>query len=222
MSITAKSNSTPRELTEAGNHVAYCVKMIEIGTCKETIMGAEKQLHKVNLSWELPLVTKVFDEAKGPQPIVVSKEFTLSMGEKANLRKSLESWRGQPFTEEQAKSFDITVLLGKPCMINLTHKASKKDPTVKYDEVSAITPVPKGFPMPAQVNPSTELSYDKWDEKLYEALPQFIKDKMVATPEYKAMRNPNENKFIDEVGQPLTSDLPWDLKPEESKDKPLF
>lgn len=221
MAIVAKNTSTPRELTEAGNHVGYCIKMIEIGTTLENVMGTEKHLHKVNLTFELPLVTKVFDEAKGAQPLVVSKEFTLSMGEKANLRKMLESWRGSPFTEEQAKNFDITVLLGKPCMINLTHKASKKDPSIKYDEISAITPVPKGMTYPAQVNPSQELSYDKWDEKLFESLPDFIKGKMITTPEYKAMRNPEQDKFIGEDGQPLTQDLPPEFYAEETE-TPIF
>lgn len=221
MAIVAKNTSQPRELTEAGNHVGYCIKMIEIGTTLENVMGTEKHLHKVNLTFELPLVTKVFEESKGPQPLVVSKEFTLSMGEKANLRKMLESWRGSPFTEEQAKNFDITVLLGKPCMINLTHKASKKDPSIKYDEISAITPVPKGMTYPKQVNPSQELSYDKWDEELFKALPDFIKNKIVTTPEYKAMRNPDENKFIDEAGKPIESDLPWDA-PVENEETPLF
>lgn len=220
MAIVAKNTSQTRELTEAGNHLAYCIKMIEIGTCNENVMGTEKQLHKVNLTWELPLVTKIFDEAKGPHPLVVSKEFTLSMGDKANLRKMLESWRGSPFTEEQAKNFDITVLLGKPCMVNVTHKPSKKDPSIKYDEISAVTPVPKGMTMPKQVNPSQELSYDKWDEKLFEALPDFIKGKMIQTPEYKQMRNPEQDKFVDEGGQPV-SDLPWDLAAEETE-TPLF
>lgn len=223
MAIIAKNTAQTRELIETGLHVARCFKMIELGTCTENVMGQIKQLQKVNLTWELPLLTKVFDEAKGPQPLVISKEYTVSMGEKANLRKALESWRGKPFTEEQAKSFDITILLGQPCMLNITHKPSKADASKIYEEISAITPPMKGLTIPAQVNPSVELSYDKWNEKMFEELPQFIKDKMVTTPEYLQMRNPNKDKFVGEDGQPLAQDLPSEFYQDEPESsEPLF
>lgn len=208
MSIVAKNTSTVRELTEAGLHVARCIKMVQLGTQTETIKGQTKQMHKVNLTWELPLLTKVFDEAKGPQPLSISKEFTLSMAPKSNLRKTLESWRGKPFTDEEANSFDITKLLGVACMLNIYHKPKVSDPSVKYDDISSITQVAKGMTCPPQVNPSTELSFDNWDEKLFESLPDFLKDKIKASPEYKAMKTP-EQAFIDDKGQPV-SDLPWD------------
>jgi hypothetical protein len=47
---------------------------------------------------------------------VISKEFTLSMHEKSTLRQFLESWRGKAFTEKEALSFDVTALIGKPCL----------------------------------------------------------------------------------------------------------
>lgn len=189
MAIIAKNTSQPRELIPTGMYAARCVKIVEIGTCQEFIMGETKMLQKVNFSWELPTLTKVFEEAKGAQPLMLSKEFTISMGTKSNLRKALESWRGAPFTEEQAKAFDITKLLGQPCLLNVTHKPSAKDPSNVFEEISAITPPMQGMTILPQVNPSTELSYDKWDEKLFEALPEFIKKKMMLTPEYQAMRN---------------------------------
>lgn len=219
MSIIAKNTSQPRELIPTGMYQARCVKLIEIGTCTENVMGSIKQLAKVNFSWEIPSLTKVFDEAKGPQPLMLSKEFTVSMGTKANLRKALESWRGKPFTDEEASGFDITVLLGKPCLLNVTHKPSAKDPSNVYEEISAITPPMAGMTILPQVNPSIELSYDKWDEKLFEALPDFIKTKMRATPEYQAMKNPIA-PLIDDKGQPVVSDLPWDVTPVETE--PLF
>src|SRR5688500_13440346 len=129
MAIHATNKTAQRELIPAGNYVARCYQMIEIGTVKENIMGDEKTLHKVRIGWELPTELKVFNPEKGEQPLVISKEYTLSMNEKSNLRKDLKSWRGKDFTEDEARKFDITALVGVPCMLNIIHKPSKRDPS---------------------------------------------------------------------------------------------
>ena len=59
MSITAKTGNN-FELTPAGNHIARCYSMIEIGTVKEDFKGEVKNLHKVRITWELPLEQRVF------------------------------------------------------------------------------------------------------------------------------------------------------------------
>lgn len=174
------SNYTP---VPAGTYAARCFSMIHIGTVTETIMGEEKTLNKVRITWELPTETKVFKEENGEQPYVVSKEFTLSMHEKATLRKFLESWRGKGFSEDEAKSFDISVLLGKGCMLSVIHKTSKSQKT--YAEISSVTSVPKGMTVPPQVNPNYEFNYDPFDEVKFNALPDFLKDKIKSSREYK-------------------------------------
>src|SRR3954469_527949 len=121
MAINATSNGTKRELIPAGNYIARCYQMIHIGTVTEFILGEQKTMNKVRIGWELPTETRVFSQEKGDQPLVISKEFTLSMHEKSTLRKTLASWRGKDFNEEQAKSFDVTTLIGAPCMLNIIH-----------------------------------------------------------------------------------------------------
>lgn len=210
MPIVATNNSQPRELIPSGNYVARCFSMIEIGTVNESYMGEPKLLRKVRISWELPTETKVFDPAKGPQPLVISKEYTLSMNEKSNLRKMLASWRGKDFTEDEAKSFDITKLLGKPCMLNIIHKPSQSDPTKVYENISGITTIPKGMTVPDQVNANQELYYENFDENVFNSLPDFLKDKMKGSLEYQAMKQPAERHMIGEpqkIG--VEDDLPF-------------
>lgn len=200
MAINATSSgNTPRELIPAGNYIARCYKMIEVGTVEEVILGEKKIMHKVRIGWELPTELRVFSEEKGEQPLVIYKEYTLSMADKANLRKDLKSWRGKDFTEEQAKSFDITVLVGVPCMINIIHKPSKKDPSRVYEEIAGITPMPKGVTCPEQVNRNFILSYDNFDEELFNMLPDFIKNKMMTSVEYQAVKNPNSKSFTEQM-----------------------
>jgi len=94
MAINATTNgNTPRELIPTGNYIARCYKMIHIGTVEEVILGDKKILNKVRIGWELPTELRVFNEEKGEQPLVIDKEFTLSLYEKSALRGVLKSWR---------------------------------------------------------------------------------------------------------------------------------
>lgn len=207
MPIIASNNSTPRELIPAGNYIARCYQMLEIGTITEVVMGKQKIQQKVRIGWELPLETKVFKEENGEQPLVISKEYTLSMNEKANLRLMLKSWRGKDFTEEEAKAFDITKLLGVPCMLNVIHKPSKSDPTKIYEEIAGITPVPKGITVPPQVNKTLLLQYDAFDRELFESLPDFIKTKIQSSLEYAAINQPHARQM--DNGNDDQDDLPF-------------
>ena len=55
------------------------------------------------------------------KPRAISETYTNSLGEKANLRKMLENWRGRAFTQEEMDGFDLRNVLGKACMISVVH-----------------------------------------------------------------------------------------------------
>lgn len=208
MAILATNSVTQRELIPAGNYIARCYQMIEIGTVTEAFMGESKTLKKVRIGWELPEETRVFREGNGEQPLVISKEYTLSMNEKSNLRKDLSSWRGKDFSDDEARSFDITKLLGQPCMLNIIHKPSKTDPSKVYEQISGITKIPKSMTPPAQVNKTLLLSYDNFDDAEFEKLPDFIKVKMKGSQEYQQLLVPQE-RHIGGSGIQEEDDLPF-------------
>jgi len=191
MAITAKKGEGfERELIPAGNYVARCYKMIEIGTIPTEYLGETKMLHKVRIGWELPTELKVFNPEKGEQPCVIDKEYTLSLGEKANLRKDLKSWRGKDFTPQEAEAFDITKLLGVPCMLNIIHIQGKKDATKTYQSIGSVSPMPKGLECPAQINPTFTFEFDNFNQEKFDSLPDFIKDTIKTSEEFKALTNP--------------------------------
>jgi len=209
--INATNSGNAKFLIPAGNYVARCYSMVHIGTVIEEVMGMEKSMNKVRITWELPTELKVFDEVKGEQPMVISKEYTLSMSEKSNLRKDLESWRGQGFSEEQAKGFDITKLLSIPCMLNVIHKKTIKG--ADYATISNISSVPKGLTCPKQVNPTFEWNFeDKWDEIALEEFPAFIKDKIKSSSEYKSLKSEIIDIPEHDV-EPEQDNVPDDLLP---------
>lgn len=189
------SGSQKRETVPAANHVARCYQMIEIGTIEDNFQGEVKMLHKVRLTFELPFETRVFKEENGEQPMSISKEFTLSMHEKSTLRQMLQSWRGKAFTEAEAKKFDVAVLVGVPCMLNIIHKP-KKDGEITA-VISSITPLAKGTICPPQVNPSRVLSFDSFDWNLFNSLPDFLKDKIKSSEQFRDLVAPEQNHDAD-------------------------
>lgn len=205
MSIIA--STTQRELIPAGNYIARCYQLIEIGTVTDIVMGKTSTSKKVRIGWELPDEMKVFDEKIGPQPRVISVEYTLSTGKKATLRAMLASWRGKDFTEEEAKGFDITKLIGAGCMINIIHKAGVADPTKLYEKIAGITPLPKGVKLPAAINTPFILSYDAWELDKFAKLPEFISNRMKDSAEFKAMLNPQETHIG--ADDEIANDLPF-------------
>jgi len=180
-----KSQGGNYEPAPAGNHVAILYRIINIGTVEEPYMGAIKEMNKIMLTFELCNEKKEFKEGEGERPISISREYTFSMGEKANLRKFVEGYLGVALQEGEAESFDIETLVGKPCLLNVIHKISKttgKD----YALVQGASPLPKGMTAPAQVNPSLVFGHgDNWNQEVFEGLNKFIKEKIMSSNEYK-------------------------------------
>lgn len=219
MAINATSTSnTPRELIPAGNYIARCYKMIEIGTVPTEYLGVEKMTHKVRFGWELPLELKVFKPENGEQPLVIDKEYTLSLADKSNLRRDLKSWRGKDFTPAEAELFDVTKLLGVPCMLNIIHIAGKKDPTKFYEAISSISPMPKGIFCTNQINETFVFDFENFDKAKFDSLPQFIREMIVTSNEYKSLHGEaiKEIPVVDAVDaynaakeEPEHDDLPF-------------
>lgn len=206
MSITATNNAQTFILVPAGTYIARCYSMIHIGTITENYMGESKELNKVRITWELPTELKVFKEENGEQPYSISKEFTLSMHEKANLRKFLESWRGKGFTDEEVKSFDVAKLLGKSCLISIIHKTSKQGNP--YAVISSCSTLPKGMLCPNQINPSFEFSWENFDQDKFDSLPDWLKDKMKTSNQYKLFVQPEHTEISGEYSGVVEDDDP--------------
>lgn len=181
--LTASKGGSSFEVLEAGSYPARCYQMIHLGTALETINGKGKTINKVRISWELPTETKVFQEGEPERPYVVSRDFTLSLADKANLRAFLKNWRGVDFTPEELEAFDISKLIGAPCLLNITHRVSGEN---TYLDVSGVSKLPKGMECPEPINPPLLLTYDdeNWRQEEFDALPEFIQKRMKISHEY--------------------------------------
>jgi hypothetical protein len=148
---TSSGNGGDRFLPPAGAHAAVLVGLIDLGTHEETYKrddGAEKKedSRKVLMAWEL---SGEIDPAT-KQPFVVTKDYNLTFGSKSNLRKLVQSWAGRELGE--GEEFDLSVLLGKPCLVNVVHKTSANSGN-PYAKVDSVGPLPKGMAKPKAGRP---------------------------------------------------------------------
>lgn len=167
------------ELIPSGTHLARCYLMADLGHQKTSYQGSELIKPQVLISWEL-----TNEKMKDGRPFVISKTYTASLNEKANLRAHLESWRSRAFTEEEAKAFDLKKVLGAACQLSIVHNESKGK---TYANIKAVTSIPKGITAPDLINP--KVAYELGDELAWEKLPEWIQKKInerVSEPEPEA------------------------------------
>lgn len=191
------------EAAPAGNHIARCVGMIDLGTQTGEYQGKTTHARKIVLRWELP--NELISEGEwAGKPFVVQQFYTASLSEKANLRKVLESWRGRPFTPDELMGFDSKNLLDKPCMVNITHTDKGKA------KVTSVAQVPKGMQVPGRVNDLLYFSLepDEFKAAIFEGLSDFYKEQIRKSPEWAELQGtrpaPSGNKFED-----FESDIPF-------------
>lgn len=188
--IVEQSESTFKPVP-AGMHLARLYRIIDLGTQKSEFEGNINFLHKIKFVWEVhgedeegaPLVTD-----KG-EPMIITKDYTLSWGEKANLRKDLEAWRGKPFTDEERRRFDLKTVLDKWCMINVQHKPRQKGGV--YANVVGVTPVPgaiRSMGLPQGHNKCEIFTISEPDMKMFETFGEYLKKTIEASPEWQARK----------------------------------
>lgn len=143
MKLTAtKSQGGDYEYPEPGNQVAVLVGIIDLGTVKKNFKGQEYDAREVLFVWELTtqqMTGSTFNH-------VVGLSYTLSFGEKSNLRKMVAKWRGKPFAE--GEEIDISVMLGKSCLLDVQPSGKEDKKYVKLDPLCAAQ-LPKGTTCPA-------------------------------------------------------------------------
>jgi len=78
-----------------------------------------------------------------PRRFTVVSQYTVSLHEKARLRKDLETWRGRKFTKDELDQFDLEKLLGANCQLQIVHQVADDGRT--FGNVQAIVPLGKGM-----------------------------------------------------------------------------
>jgi hypothetical protein len=198
-------NSKEFKIAPSGNHMARLYSVIDLGHQATEWAGETKIMHKVVLTWELhgkddnemPLTT---DDGK---PLIVSKRYTVSLGEQARLRQDLEAWSNKKMTAEDRKNFDLKNLLGKFCMVNITHSEDGK-----YANISGISPVPSALRahQPDAINAIVHFWLAEFDQAKYDALPKYYREKITESSEWRGQKAKDEAKPDNSI---IDDDIPF-------------
>jgi len=170
----------PIPLPEPGTALAVCCAVWDLGLQESNFMdeqGFKKVQHKAIIAWEIQQKIEVEGSEYNGQPYMLTKKYTVSLGEKANLRKDLESWRGKPFGKEELDNgFDLERLYGINCLIGISHEPDKRDPAKAYARVTSILPPVKGMEKMTPVR-ARDAQPPKWVQKEQaEAVQPVVKD----------------------------------------------
>jgi len=137
MPIYARKPESNFKPAPEGLHQAVCCDVWDPYEA-ESGFEAGKMVTKTRIVWQLEVV----DEEHG-RPYEVSQIYTLSLSEKANLRKMLEAWRGRKFSTEELKGFDLEKLIGANGQVQVVHNA--KEGGDVYANVQAVVPIGKNM-----------------------------------------------------------------------------
>lgn len=135
MSIIARGPDTNFTPAPEGLHAAICCDVVDLGVRDDGY--GEK--HKVELHWQLDAINEDTDKR-----FIVRRRYTLSLNEKASLRKDLETWRAKKFTPEELRGFDLEKLIGVNCQVQVVHHVSDDGRT--WANVQAVVALGKGMP----------------------------------------------------------------------------
>ena len=170
MMVRSEGNSEIKQL-EPGVYTGIATAIIDLGIQENMMYG--KQQRKAIIVWNIVGETvKVNDEEL---PRVISKEYTMSLGEKSTLRKDLEAWRGRPFTTEELQGFDLKNILNVPCQLQINQQ-EKNGKT--YVNIAAIMAIPKGMSVAPVDNTYVFDTYDLTTWENYDKIANWIKEKI--------------------------------------------
>ena len=113
MSLKVSESSTYEPL-EPGEYLGVCYKIVDMGERIETYQNESNKRKSLFITWELP--NKLGSDGR---PYSISKKYTASLNEAANLYKDITNWRGKPFTAEEKKGFDVSKLIGAPANLHI-------------------------------------------------------------------------------------------------------
>ena len=196
-----------------GAYIGRCYSLIDLGTQLSSGQYGEKMQHKIRIGWELfgedeqgnPLTVTVDGRE---MPMTISKSYTVSLHEKAGLRKDLAAWRGRDFTEEEAKAFDVSKLLGAYCMVNVT---TSENNGKTYSNVAGLTPLPGALKnaKPAGVHTNQVFDLDNPDMKLFATFHEKLQEAIKRSPEWAAKNGKKAGSGFDDFPADDLEDPPF-------------
>jgi len=214
MSLVAKDSDNGFTPVPPGMHLARCYRIVDLGTQRSEFQGVIKNQRKVMLQFEVhgeddagnAIVTQ-----KG-EPMSISKNFTLSLADRATLRTDLQTWRGKEFTADELRGFELKNVLGAWAMLNISKSLGKDNK--EYTNIATINSVPKQLraTLPVSSNKIAMFTIDDPDMVMFETFSKTLKGKIEASPEWQSrsyQQEQNDSANSGTAFDDMDSDIPF-------------
>lgn len=159
-----------------GTYMGVCIAVVDLGKQYEQFDKQKqgKYVDQCMFIFEIPSERVEVDGEDKPRWLS-SNRLTQSLHERSNLSSILESWRGQPLTEQDfSDGFDLCDMLGQPAMLAVSLK-ERKDGTL-CNQLTSISGFPKGVPVPQAESELICFDADEPDAEALSKLPEWVQD----------------------------------------------
>lgn len=200
MLISTTNTGGNKEFKNAppGSHLGRLYKIVDLGTQQGEWEGKATYARKMIFYFELhgeddkgqPLVN---DDGK---PLIVTKYYNASLGEKATLRKHLQTWLNLDFSK-MPEGFKVENILGKFAMINVTTYQKDGKTRASVEGLSAVPAIVQKHGLPEGINDISIFDLNKFDSAKFDSLSDGVKKMIVSSPEYRALTQKSEQPADD-------------------------
>jgi len=189
-----------------GSHLGRLYKIVDLGTQQGEWEGKATYARKMIFYFELhgeddkgiPLVN---DDGK---PLIVTKYYNASLGEKATLRKHLQTWLNLDFSK-MPEGFKVENILGKFAMINVITYQKDGKTRASIEGLSWVPAIVQKHGLPDGFNEIFMFDLNKFDSAKFDSLSDSIKKIIMSSPEYRALTQQPESSS-DDLGN---DDIPF-------------
>ncbi|MBE6928052.1 MAG: hypothetical protein E7467_06145 [Ruminococcaceae bacterium] len=177
-----------------GTYLAVCVYSIAIGEqlCEYKDKGKSYN-NQVMLGFELMGVTAQIDGKEEPRTL--GRTFNIAKSKNSALRKFVSAWDAKEYTDDEFLELDTNDLVGKPAMLNVV-----LNETGEYANIESIMQIPAGFPTPQATLPLMRFDMEPWDQKAFEALPEWAQERIKKSSEWQKEHAPTDKIGVQPIG----------------------
>lgn len=181
-----------------GTYLGICVYSIAIGEQLCEYEGKSKNYYnQVMLGFEI--CGKTIEVDGKQEPRILGKTFNATKGKKSGLRKFIGAWEAKELTDDEYLDTDTNAYVGKPAFLTVV-----LNETGEYSNIDGIAPLPEGLPIavPQPLSPLIRFDMEPWDQKAFEALPEWAQSKIMKSTEYQKEHAPVANVAVQNLQQP--------------------
>lgn len=203
-----KGGGTAQPLIEVGTYPARLIRVLDMGMqAQAPYQGQDKPpAHMVDFTYELLDVFMVDKDGKEDEekPRWISETFPLHHPS-ADLAKSTK--RAKALDPNDDFKFDLTAMVGQPCMLTIVQKQSKGNTYANVGNITVMRAkdVEKA---PKLKNEPVVFTLDDPDLEVFKSFPDWIQEKIKGNLEFKGSKldqmlggSPTEAEQPDEVNE---------------------